>query len=242
VNGQARHWYEWLRIEIERKTDILAFAAFVISITGLTYQLYGFFRRPSVVQFAPEQVLFFRVQNWDKWYVHMAARMTYVNKGAEGKNAVVKSERIVFALATKTYELKWQYFGSFQSAGNRLIPPEHPDGAKPVSVKAGETFSEEVHFVPRTLQIINDVNVSEPFKNFLPWDDFVRELAKLREFDIRIITEFYGLKDQEIDVFVHVTPELIQALSVDKWDAPSCWAREQAGRWPWLQRFTSILH
>ena len=106
---RTRCWRDFFRLEIERKTDILAFAAFIISLTSLSYQAYGFFRGPSVVEFPPEQILFFP-EKWSGDYLHAAAQVTHVNRGSEGKNAVVRQETMTFELANKLYELKWQDF------------------------------------------------------------------------------------------------------------------------------------
>jgi hypothetical protein len=214
-----------LGIEVERKTDILAAAAFVISITGLTYQLYGFFQGPAIIQFPPEQLIFFPEKSGDRYYVHAGAQMSYVNKAREGKNAVVKLQRMTFDLDGTTYELKWQFFDKFANNGNQLIRSENPEPAAPIVIKAGEAVSKETHFAPRTLPVVNQSDSATAYKNFLPWDQFVSALPKVKEFDVRIISEFYGFGDQETKVFVRITPALIKSLKVDKWSAPSCWVR-----------------
>jgi|GEM_PF-6941364 len=46
-------------LEIGRKTDILAFAAFFLSISSLVYQTVGFIRGPDVALIGPRQVIFY---------------------------------------------------------------------------------------------------------------------------------------------------------------------------------------
>jgi len=223
--GEAERGYRLFGIEVERKTDILAAAAFIISITGLAYQLYGFFQGPAVIQFPPEQVLFFPEQSGNQYYVHAGAQVSYVNKAREGKNAVVKLQRMTFDLDGKTYELKWQLFEKFSSNGNQLIRSGNPEPAEPIIIKAGEAVSKETHFAPRTLSVVNPSDSGTAYKNFLRWDEFVSKLAKVKEFDVRIVSEYYGLKDQETKVFIRITPALIKSLETDRWSAPSCWSR-----------------
>jgi hypothetical protein len=229
VNGTLRRWRDFFRLEIERKTDILAFAAFIISLTSLSYQAYGFLKGPSVVEFPPEQILFFPSEGGD--YLHAAAQVTHVNRGSEGKNAVVKQEKMTFKLANTPYELKWQYFENFSNLGHKLVRPEHPEAASPIVIKAGEAVSKEIHFAPRTLPIVSQSSAGDAYKNFLRWDDFVSQLANAKELDVQIVTEFYGLRDQHINVFIRVTPEFIHALKTDRWDAPSCWPRTERSLW-----------
>jgi hypothetical protein len=224
AGGELKSGFRFLGIEIARKTDILAAAAFLISIMGVSYQLYGFAASPTIVQFPPEQLLFFPEKSGNGIYVHGGAQVTYVNKGREGKTAVVKLQRMIFDLQGKTYELKWQYFDNFSNAGNQLVRLEKPEPAVPIVIKAGEAVTKETHFSPRTLPVVSQ-NDSTPYKNFLSWDQFVSELAKVKELDVRIVSEFFGLKDIETKVFIRVTPALINALKTDRWDAPSCWER-----------------
>lgn len=224
IRSEFKSGFRFFGIEIARKTDILAAAAFVISITGLVYQLYGFATAPKIVQFPPEQLLFFPEKSGNGYYVHAGAQVGYVNKGREGKTAVVKLQRMIFVLEGKTYELKWQFFDMFSNAGSQLLRSDKPEPAVPIVVKAGEAVTKETHFAPRTLPVVSQADLN-PYKNFLPWDQFVSELAKLKELDVRIVSEFYGLSDKETKVFFRVTPGLITALKTDKWDAPSCWER-----------------
>ena len=71
----------------------------------------------------------------------------------------------------------------------------------------------------------------DAYKNFLRWDDFVSEMAKVKELDVQIVTEFYALHDQRINVFIPVTSDFIDALRTDRWDARSCWPRTEKSLW-----------
>lgn len=220
AKAEEKSGFRFLGIEIAKKTDILAATAFVISVTGLGYQLYGFATTPRIVEFPPEQVLFFA----DSGFVHAGAQLGYFNTGKEGKTAVVKLQRLLFTLQGKTYELKWQSFESFSSAGDQLVR-SNTRPAIPTVIKAGEGMANETHFAPRAISLVSTADSMTAYKNFLKWDEFVSELAELKELDVRIISEFYGLKQKETKIFIRVTPTLITALKNDKWDAPSCWQR-----------------
>jgi hypothetical protein len=218
-------WLRFLRLELHRQTDILAAAAFFISISGLLYQGVLSIERPDIVQFPPEQILFFPDKSGNVDYVNVGAQLSYINKGKGDKSAVVRLARMVFDLDGETYELKWQTFEEFASNGNQLKRSAAPRPVVPKVIKSGEAFTEEIHFAPRTLPVVDQSDFATAYKDFLPWDRFVSDLANLKEFDVRIISEFYGLHDQQTKIFIRITPALIQSLKADKWSAPSCWVR-----------------
>lgn len=207
----------FLGIEVDRKTDILAGAAFIISVTGLIYQIFGMFRGPDIVQFPPEQLLFFVEENGK--YLNTATELSYANKGREGANGVLKRVTMEFALAEKSYTLNWQDFEQIGNKGRQLLRSPTRESATPVVIKAGEVVSKETRFAARTVLAEDSANN----RNFLPWTTFVAELAKVKELRVTIISEFFGTKNQRIEVFIRVTPTLLEALRNDGWDAPSCW-------------------
>src|SRR5947209_5273516 len=109
-NGTAR--LNFLGLKIARDTDILAAAAFVNSIDWIVYQIiyqvYGFYQGPEVVQFPPEQILFFTEVGNGVYCIHAGAQLSYANKGREGFNTVLKRARMTFSLTGKPYVFDWQ--------------------------------------------------------------------------------------------------------------------------------------
>ena len=80
---------------ISRQTDIIAITAFLISIVGLTYQVTVFLSGPKLEFFPPEKILFCFDRNDDKTLM-VNARVTYVNKGKIGHDAIIKKEIVKF--------------------------------------------------------------------------------------------------------------------------------------------------
>ena len=218
-------WLRFLRLELERKTDILAAAAFFISIGGILYQIFLFTRGADVIQFPPEQIVFYPDTSGTVDYINSGAAVSYVNKGKGDKSAVIKAERFIFSIAGRTYELRWQNFVDYSSKGNQLVI-ENAKPAVPAVVKSGEAITHETHFAPRSLPTENGMDRSK-FKNYLAWNTFVTELEKVKELDVRIVSELYDMKDKETNVYIQVTPVMIQSLKNNKWYASSCWLRRQ---------------
>jgi hypothetical protein len=212
------------RLKLDPETDIVALTALFLSIGGLIYQGFLAVKTPDILQFPPEQILFYPEQNNNVDYVQIGAQSTYVNKGKGERNAVLKTERILFDLAGKSYELKWQSFVNYSNKGMELkIDDSKP--ALPAVMKSGDGASHETHFAPRSFHVGAPTDAGR-YKNFLPWATFVSEIEKVKELDLRIVGEFYGLKDKETRVYVEVTPGMIHSLKTNRWAAPSAWPRE----------------
>lgn len=223
TDRRTTHALRFLGIEVERKTDILAAAAFIISITSLIYQIVGMLRGPDIVQFPPEQLLFFAEKNDNS--LHTATDMSYANKGREGANGVLKRVKMEFALGGKSYSFNWQDFEQFGNDGSQLTRSQSREPATPVVIKGGEVVTKEIHFASRTMLAKDRPQSADIYSNFLKWDMFVAELGKVKELNVTIISEFVGAKNQRVELFIRVTPSLMEALSKDKWDSPSCWTR-----------------
>jgi hypothetical protein len=212
------------RLRLDPNTDVVALTALFLSIGGLIYQGFLAVKKPDILQFPPEQILFYPEQSNGVDYVQVGAQSTYVNKGKGDRNAVLRMERVLFDLGGKTYELKWQNFVSYSNKGTTLDAVD-PKPALPVVLKSGEGASHETHFAPRSLHVKETTDEAR-YRNFLPWDKFISEIEKVKELDLRIVGEFYGLKDKQMQVYVEVTPGIVHSLKTYRWAAPSAWPRE----------------
>lgn len=227
-----RSWYDrcglrWLRIfrvRLDRSTDILALFAFLISIAGLIYQIALFVRKPEIVQFPPTQVVFYAVESNNGKYLHIGAQSAYVNRGKGEKSAVLKAERLRFELGGKPYELKWQNFQSYWNIGDELQQGDKAP-AIPTVIKAGDGASHETHFAPGSLHPIRMAE-GDATLSYLPWNEFISELGKVSELDIRIIAEFYDLDSTESQVYVEVDEGMTDFMSKHRWTARSAWPRK----------------
>jgi hypothetical protein len=227
-------WYNrpglrWLRIfhlELIRKTDILALAAFFISVGGLFYQIVQFIKKPEIVHFPPDQIVFYFEENNDVKYLQVGAQSCYVNRGKGEKNAVLRRERLLFDLGGKSYELKWQDFLHYGSEGKELTKKD-VQPAIPTVIKAGDGISHETHFAPRSSQSLPRTEGGQIF-SYLLWDQFVSEMNKTNELDLRIVADFYDLPSTETHFYMEVNETVRYSLKNLHWDAPSVWPREGA--------------
>lgn len=204
-------------IQIERKTDILAFAAFLISLLGVATQAAFFVRGADVELFVTEQVLLMGDKIRDEKYARIAARMTYVNRGQVGYNDILRQELVRFKIGNTEYEHYWQDYTSSKEEGGKLSMNIRGD-ALPVAINAGSSESHETFFAPRWVT----QNGVRSGKNYIQWDKFLTTISAQNEivFVFRFKT-FLG-KEGEAACKIVVDSNLIENLKKRGWSVRSC--------------------
>jgi hypothetical protein len=149
-----------LGLEVATKTDILALAAFLISLTTASYQLFSFLAGPQVIIAHPRQVLLYfsaTADSPDK-QLNIISTLSYVNRANSGNNAVVLDERVKFSLGDTNYVYSWHEFvvTRFQESqlewhleGERRLMIDGAQTAGPFVVNGGGATSHETLFAPR---------------------------------------------------------------------------------------------
>lgn len=211
-------------LEIERKTDILAFAAFLLALSSVIYQIHSFLKGPDVKMFPPEQV-FITAFSYPGtgFYVRFGARLAYVNEGRLGYNDVLRRESMFYSLGGKEYEQTWQTFESFDLKESKLIPHYISD-AHPITINAGSAVSHETYFAPRSVRCTSANRDCNKWKNYLKWDDFIKELSKVQKLTFRFKSETYSGSTLLAECTIDIDEALIERIKKRKWHAPSCWS------------------
>jgi hypothetical protein len=216
--------FNFFGIVVERKTDVLAATAFLLSVAGITYQLLGFIRGPDVVVFPTTQLLImpftYSSANTNE-YVRFAADFAYVNKGDAGYNAIIKSEKIRYTLGTNVYEQQWQSFESYTSTNNGVLISTSSSIVQFQTVNGGSCVSHETLFAPKSVVIDNGSAVS--YDNFLTWDEFIAQLSQTKEFQFELVSELFETKKPVVKKMkLFVTEALLENLKSKKWSAAAC--------------------
>lgn len=217
-------------LEIERKTDILALAAFLLALGGVVFQTYHFFRGASVTLFSPEQITLvaYRYKAPDgPVHLRIASRMAYVNAGQMGYTAVIKRESVRFALTGHVYEQYWQAFTALDAEGQALKTNFQSD-AHPQPIEGGSAVSHETYFAPRTVPCRKEDSGCRSGRNFLTLDDFVKSVAPGRELKFELRAELYGDKNQQAACTVNLGEDVLRKLREKGWVAPRC--KEDQGK------------
>ena len=205
-------------LEIENKTDILAFAAFLMSMLSILYTVNSFVSGSDVVLFAPSAIIVISV-NYEKVnqndsqsepdnidrYIAMIARFSYSNRGAVDYSSMITNEKINFEIGDKNIEQDWHAFvatkiqsGFFDLSAD--IEPVFRDFASPFVLKGGSTRSHETFFASRTVMCNNNDETCEADRNYVPLTVFLEKFQSLKEesgpnvipFDVELVSRVVG--------------------------------------------------
>ena len=201
-------------IEIERKTDILAFAAFVMSVGGLLMQMINLIKGPDIVMEPPRQILIESIEN-DKKITHIrfSAKLIYLNKGSPGYDDIVKSETAVVIIGDRNIQFQAIKYIVSKVENNKLKIASLSD-ADPVQVKSGQVVSHETYFVPWPSKPPSE-------SNFIEFDDFISMLNKHKEMVVYFKSVTFS--GAEIHQKCNVDSKaFIYKLIEKKWSAPVC--------------------
>ena len=140
--------FRFLGIEIERKTDVLAFAAFVISIGSIVAQFVNLVRGPEIILDGPKIVtLYSGTASNRKDYLRIAAGFTYLNKGSPGYDDILKSESVTVEMDKISLRLTAKNYIETSGAGKNMERVFKND-AIPVALKSGAVTNHETEFFP----------------------------------------------------------------------------------------------
>ena len=179
--------------EIERKTDILAFAAFLLALSSIIYQGIGKFIGPNIELLPVRQIILVArpIPDSHKKSVSYVATMAYVNTGQVGCNDAIVRERLQFQLNSQEepYMADWHKFVSFNETRD-FIAEGKSVGA--FVVNAGSAEAHETWFAPR-----NDDHILYLNEFTLAFEELLKDNDKVIEWQIKFISE--TIKDGEID-------------------------------------------
>lgn len=211
-----------LGLEIEKRTDFLALAAFSLALLSAAYQLFGFVRGFDVVLIEPEQVLIvFDDYGNSRYVTRVHARMAYVNRGQPGYNAALAKERVRFTLDGVPYEQMWQTFQSFDADGAELVAHYESD-ARPTAIAAGSAISHETYFAPHPEPCPPAPEDCDKWANLLSREQFIRLLGNETILEFTFVAELFGGPAIETTCLIDVDAELFSLLAINGWAAPLC--------------------
>lgn len=209
-------------LKISRQTDILALAAFLLSLSGVIYQVSMFVRGPVVTLHPPQQVLIFAYTppQGIEAIVRFNARMTYVNTGHVEHNAVVKRESMTFKLGDEKFTQEWESF-AIPVPHSPELTWDKKDEAHPVPVNAKSSESHQTSFTPYPIRGIDD---NRKFIYYLSWDEFIKKIERQAKLELEWIAEIYGSsKTHRTTCWIELDHHTKKHLAQKKWEAIACW-------------------
>lgn len=222
---------KFLGIEIERRTDILAMAAFLISIGSIIGQLALLIRGADIVLDGPRQVvLLFEEPMGGRGYLNVISSQIYVNKGTPGYDDILKREALLLQFKEHHIELKAQESVWSTATGDKLILKQRTQW-KPEKINAGDFVSNETLFVPYPSH--GSLNRD---KNFVGVSQFISFLGKANELMIVLKAETYGGKRIMSECYV-VSRDVLAGIHSKGWSSLVCYKKSTA----WISYISEIL-
>ena len=222
-------------IEIEKKTDILAFAAFLLSVSSIMYQVTIYFRGPQVSLGRPREIILYMQQppgtnDIERRRLTFVSTTTYVNSAPPGKNAVVLNQIVNFTLNGKQYNYDWYQFvtlsfkpPSTNEMDRKELGVVESKTASPFVVPAGGAEAREIWFGPRfNEEFINPSDIRREFTS-------VMNLNKQHIFwSFRFKAEYLNDDNDSELCNVKITSNIIENILTPEigWASLSCVAPE----------------
>jgi hypothetical protein len=219
--------WKFLGLQIDRKTEFIALAAFILSFSSVLWQVINFARGAVVRLFPSDQIL---MTNTDKLgrgysdqgnYLALIATMSYVNEGDTGHNAIVRREWIRFVLPDRTVEHRWYEIVSSDMQENKLVIKRESE-ARPFPVNAGSSTSHETLFAAWEISCEANQKGCNPAENFVKWDSFVEKLKETRTIVFTTSADIYSGGSMSASCKVNLRDWEIEYLEKDQFFAATC--------------------
>jgi hypothetical protein len=223
----AEELWSVLGLKVARKTEIIALAAFMISVSGILWQLLNYARGPVISLFPSDQVTITAVNKLGRNYtgqdnlLALIATMAYANEGDTGKNGVIRREFIAFDLGNRHIEHRWYEFGT-SDVQDGIISFKRTSEASPLPVTAGSAISHETLFAAWENDCENAPVGCDPGANFVKWDDFLAAIKANNQLTITMSAEIYPSKRLTASCVVRLRPWEIAILEKEQWLTATC--------------------
>jgi hypothetical protein len=205
-----------LGIEIERKTDILAMAAFLISMSSILGQFALLIRGADIALDGPRQVaLLFEEPTSGRGYLNAISTQIYVNNGTPGYDDILKAEELTLQAKGQTISLKAHESVSSTDSGDKLIFRQRAQW-KPEKIKAGDFLSNETLFVPYPTR-----DALKRDANFIGAKEFKSFLGLANELKIALKAETYGGETIVSECYI-ATREVLSGIESKGWSSLVC--------------------
>lgn len=157
--------------EIERRSDILAFAALLISLGSITAQGINMIKGPQVEMQAVDQVLLtsetYNFGKEKREVLTLIGKMVYLNHGSPGYDDILKTESVEVTVSGQPpFTLHAQEYVKTSKQADGSLKVEVESDAIPARIKSGDVLYHETYFQPRVEDNSN--------KNYVALNDFIR--------------------------------------------------------------------
>lgn len=219
--------WNFLGLQVGRKTEIIALIAFVLSVSGLLWQILSYTRGAVVSLFPTDQIVITSTDKLGRNYsgqdnlLAIIATMTYVNDGDVGHNAIIRRENVTFSLGDRAIEHRWYEFGSsFLKEGTLAF--DRKSESHPVPVNAASAESHETLFTAWEIDCEGAVGTCDVGKNFVKWADFLKAVKANNQISFTTGAEIYPSSRVSASCVVHLREWEVDVLEKQQWLSAAC--------------------
>lgn len=211
-----------LGIEVEKKTDILAFTAFLMSVSNITIQVANIIKGPQIIMDNPKMVTIAPESYLEKSdlknknYMIITTNLNYFNKGSIGHHDIIRLEEahIYFPNTDKNIKLNAHYYVQSYKEKDKLHIDIKSD-AIPFQVQSGNVISHETAFI--SWPVFNK-NITH---NFLEYSEFITLLKTNAKIHIKFISINLKNKKKETNCQL-ITNRVLKSFEEKNWSSSVC--------------------
>ena len=214
---------------IDRKSDFLALAAFVLALSGVIGQIFFFVEGAKIQLDTPSHVLinFNPIRGENDSFMRISAPMNYANLAPAEYGAVLRTETVSFEIEGISHTLVGHADVVFRDENSDgKLETDYIGDAGPASIPGGGVLSREIYFTPDIIKCDQgttcDVNVNFVKKSkAIPW------ILKQKSVEFQFSCYLFG--DQECDpkrCAIDINRRVREDLSKYHWASTRCWRVE----------------
>ncbi|MEX3954167.1 hypothetical protein AB4Y40_41675 [Paraburkholderia sp. EG287B] len=164
-------------LHIQRKTDILALTAFVISLLTGGLQIVEWYKGPQISLYSPERVVIYTyMQTNGLTVIRVAAQMSYTNTASAQYAGSIKSEQVTLTIGPLKSVQKWLSFAQLRREGEIFDPKILADAA-PFPIPGGGSISHSTLFSAFPVNCKSGKDECDRYRNYISGDDFLKALG-----------------------------------------------------------------
>jgi hypothetical protein len=227
IDDPPERWFSFFGLVVMRKTDLLAAAAFVISLSTAVYQFVGFMRGAQLEIYHPDTVyIYFDLYANGVIATRFGGQMTATNSGDTGQNGVLRELALEIQAGPKKFNEQWFSFATVSRKGTELSV-EPKETAHSLVVNGGSAVSQMVTFSPR-VRDCNPGNANVPTNcndnsDYISDTEFLNALVPGKTMRLTFLGTIAGKnKTLQTSCSVFITQDLITILAANDWYAARC--------------------
>jgi len=184
------------RFVIKREIDILAAAAFILSATAVTWQIFNYLKGPEITLFPTDTITIISSKKANNaladepTWANFVGTMSYVNEASPDYPATVLRETLWINVGGCIFHQVWNQFVRVALQGENGETPIPVDDARPFPVTGSSSPSHETLFGPqRTASCPTGQDPKRGGEDPNRWDVFNRRLGQEKKLTVTSCVE-----------------------------------------------------